>query len=83
MLLIIFIPGCVTVKGVPCKLPFIYKGKNFEKCTTYDSPNGQPWCPWEVIATIKSLNTKSVVVLPVFSLHVKICQTQYVGQPKK
>merc|ERR1719369_2338877 len=38
---------CVTVKGVPCKLPFIYKGKTFEKCTTYDSENGQPWCPWE------------------------------------
>merc|ERR1712215_275964 len=39
---------CVTVKGLPSKFPFIYKGKTFEKCTTYDSENGQPWCPWEV-----------------------------------
>ena len=48
-LLIIAVP-CKTVgdKGKPCVFPFEYSGRSYDKCTSRDSDNGQPWCATEV-----------------------------------
>jgi len=41
---------CKTVgdKGKPCIFPFEYSGRTYDRCTTRDSDNGQPWCATEV-----------------------------------
>jgi hypothetical protein len=43
---------CRTVSGpntgAPCVLPFIYKGIQYDGCTTVDGDNGQPWCSTQV-----------------------------------
>ena len=44
---------CKTVgdRGKPCVFPFEYSGRTYDKCTSRDSDNGQPWCATEVDAT--------------------------------
>jgi len=44
---------CKTVgdRGKPCIFPFQYAGRTYDKCTTRDSDNGQPWCATEVDST--------------------------------
>lgn len=32
------------MQGLECVLPFKFKGKSFDKCTTEGSENGRPWC---------------------------------------
>ena len=41
---------CKTVgdAGKPCIFPFEYAGKTYDRCTTRDSDNGQPWCATQV-----------------------------------
>lgn len=41
-------PVCETVRGNRCQFPFIYKGKQFDKCTNFDTSNGAAWCAYEV-----------------------------------
>ena len=50
---------CKTVgdKGKPCVFPFEYSGHTYDKCTTRDSDNGQPWCATEVDAKLGMLWT--------------------------
>merc|ERR1712142_155031 len=38
-----FKTACTTAKG-PCKFPFLYKGKEYNNCTLYQSSGGRPWC---------------------------------------
>merc|ERR1711892_854808 len=38
-----FKTACTTAKG-PCKFPFLYKGKEYDECTLYQSSGGRPWC---------------------------------------
>ena len=41
---------CKTVgdAGRPCVFPFKYRDVTYDKCTSRDSDNGQPWCATEV-----------------------------------
>ena len=41
---------CKTVgdAGRPCIFPFKYADNTYDKCTSKDSDNGQPWCATEV-----------------------------------
>jgi len=41
---------CKTVgdAGRPCVFPFKYREVTYDKCTSRDSDNGQPWCATEV-----------------------------------
>ena len=34
--------NCQTTRGVECELPFDYKGRTYETCTTSDGD--APWC---------------------------------------
>lgn len=38
--------SCQTVgsSGTPCVFPFNYRDNTYNKCTSKDSDNGQPWC---------------------------------------
>merc|ERR1711887_132674 len=38
-----FKTACTTAKG-PCKFPFLYKGKEYNNCTLYQSSGNRPWC---------------------------------------
>merc|ERR1711892_327507 len=38
-----FKTACTTAKG-PCKFPFLYKGKEYDECTLYQSTEGKGWC---------------------------------------
>ena len=35
---------CQTEEGKKCIFPFVYKGKTYDICTTFDSDNGHAWC---------------------------------------
>ena len=32
-----------------CVFPFVYKGKNYDRCTSDHSENGKPWCAYEQV----------------------------------
>merc|ERR1712055_541262 len=38
-----FKTACTTAKG-PCKFPFLYRGKEYNNCTLYQSSGNRPWC---------------------------------------
>ena len=40
--------NCRTEKGLTCKFPFKFRGKNYDKCTTDFSANRKAWCATEV-----------------------------------
>jgi hypothetical protein len=37
-----------TTGGNSCIFPFLYKGREFHSCTTFDSANGKAWCATSV-----------------------------------
>ena len=34
---------CTTESGIPCAIPFLYKGKYYDSCIDIDN-GGVPWC---------------------------------------
>lgn len=50
---------CVTIKNVPCRFPFIYKGVSYDKCTYTDTINQQPWCA--TVGTVRLTRSGAVL----------------------